>query len=215
MAHTRAISLGAAAALILVVTASCSGIEKSTEPLPRPDVLLVDDFAVSTREPRSEAARVVGRKFADALASSLVEEIRKMGLPAARASSDLPPDSTVVAIQGRFIPAYGDAPPPGVIFPAGWPDVIAAVQIYGITSEGERLSQDLSFNLAAANLPIPANVVSTPSTASDEVGPREAGILPAVAADIETAGKEGGATVAKQLEPFFIDNGWIAARADS
>ena len=175
----------------------------------------MDDFTVATREPRSEAARVVGRKFSDALAISLVEEIRKMGLSAVRASSDIPPDSTVLAIQGRFIPAYGDAPPPGVIFPAGWPDVIAAVQIYGITSEGERLSRDLSFNLASANLPIPANVVSTPAAATDDVGPREVRILPAVTANIESAGKEGGATVAKQLKPFFIQNGWIAAPADS
>ena len=69
---------------------------------PRPAMIVVHDFAVSPDEvqsgqpwssarlvqdtARTKAEKAVGHAFADEFAAALVEEIRKLGLPAERAA---------------------------------------------------------------------------------------------------------------------------------
>ena len=201
--------------LVPLFLVGCQSTESATERqiaaerLARPDTILVHDFAVGPEEASTEAERAVGSQFAHALAASLVEEIRKMGLPAERADGAPAPTGSVVTIEGQFIPATGDPAEPGLIFPAGWANVIADVQIYGMGSTGARLSEDMQFALSAANLPLPATLLSDSSAPGDEASGSRAKIPTEVAAKLEAAGKEGGVAVAKEIETYFADQGWI------
>ena len=133
--------------------------------LPRPAVIVVHDFAVAPEEvqpgrplagarlvqdtARTEREKDVGHAFADEFSVALVEEIRKLGLPAERAAAPNLPSGDVLTIEGRFISLAGDPSAPGIVgFSGGWPDVLADVQLYGTDSSGEKLSEDIEVSVS-------------------------------------------------------------------
>jgi hypothetical protein len=89
--------------------------------LPRPDRVLVYDFAVSPEEvqldrglsaravaatqgtSRTEQEIATGRKVASTLSDHLVQEIRKLGLDAERAAGAVQQESRDLAITGHFL----------------------------------------------------------------------------------------------------------------
>ncbi|HEV8328859.1 MAG TPA: DUF4410 domain-containing protein, partial [Nitrospiraceae bacterium] len=89
--------------------------------LPRPDRVLVYDFAVSAKDVKlnsaigarlahlatganeNEEQVKVGRAVAKALSVSLVKELDQLGLPVAQASSGTMPTERTVIIHGQFL----------------------------------------------------------------------------------------------------------------
>ena len=173
---SRAGTLGRRAAgrfawLTALTLAGCTSVNSAADRqiaeqrLPRPAAIVVHDFAVAPEEvdpgrplagarlvqdtARTEREKVVGHAFADEFSVALVEEIRKLGLPAQRATAPDLPSGDVVTIEGRFISLAGDPSAPGIVgFSGDWPNVLADVQLYGTDSSGEKLSEDIEVSVS-------------------------------------------------------------------
>jgi Domain of unknown function (DUF4410) len=223
---------GRLACLAVLVLCGCTSVDTAADRqiaeqrLPRPAMIVVHDFAVSPDEvqpgqpwsgprlvqdtARTEAEKAVGHAFADAFAAALVEEIRKLGLPAERASAPNLPGGDLVTIEGRFISLAGDPSAPGIVgFAGGWPDVLADVQLYGTNASGERLSEDIEVSLSEGDHALPAALLPDPTITA---GPAAAapGLSPELEAKLGIAAREAAATVAGQLQPYFAGQGWIS-----
>ncbi len=203
--------------------------EIAAERMPRPAVILVSDFAIAPEEvnptrfrgtrvirdsSRTAIERAVGHRFAGAFATNLVEEIRKMGLPAERAGAPLAAGGPILSVEGQFISlASGDPTAPRVIgFTADWANVVADIEIFSKSAAGDRLSEDLEFDLAAANQPperMPAGVLTKLSRESASLGSPAIGLPPPTAADLDAAAAATARVAAKQLATYFADQGWI------
>jgi hypothetical protein len=102
-------------------TATVSPTKKTSGPLPRPDMVIVNDFAVTSAEVKldqgmmakvmrdsdsrslSEEEDRIGHMVADKLSESLAEELRKVGVEAARAGSQVKASETTLMLTGQFI----------------------------------------------------------------------------------------------------------------
>lgn len=102
-------------------SASVTQTRKSFGPLPRPDMIVVNDFAVTAAEIKldqgvmkkamrdsssravSEEEREVGHLVADRLAEDLVAELRKQGIAATRAGGQVLPTDSTVFLTGQFV----------------------------------------------------------------------------------------------------------------
>ncbi len=226
--------LGIAGAILLLV-AGCQNADTAADQAirsqitPMPTAILVSDFAITPEEvtvghrgsakliadnSRTATERAVGHRFASAFAASLVEEIRRMGLPAERAGASLPAGPDITSIEGQFISlASDDLSAPGIVgFSADWPNVVADIEIYSMTAAGDRLSEEVEFNLADANLPperLPAGVLARlPGGTRD-------GLPAATETELDLTAKATASAAARQLATFFADQGWIARAAPS
>ena len=114
----------ALAAMALTVMAGCARVstqyvEKSTDRLPRPELILVHDYqvsrdavqldsAISSRvertvqgTPEAEDQLKVEQEVSRALTTTLVDEIRKLGIPAEPAAMASPVAGPTLSIEGR------------------------------------------------------------------------------------------------------------------
>jgi len=219
------------ACLAVLAPWGCTSVDTAAERqiaeqrLPRPAMIVVHDFAVSPDEvqagrpmagarlvedtARTEAEQAVGHAFADEFADALVAEIRRLGLPAARANAPDLPSGDVATIDGRFISLAGDPSAPGIVgFAGGWPDVIADVQLYGTNTSGERLSEDIEVSLSAGDHALPAALLPDPTITAGQAATAPA-LSPELRARLANAAKQAAGTVAGELQPYFAGQGWI------
>jgi hypothetical protein len=195
--------------------------------LARPAAIVVHDFAVAPEEvdagrplaegrlvqdtARTEREKVVGHAFADEFSVALVEEIRRLGLPAERASAPNLPSGNVLTIEGRFISLAGDPSASGIVgFSGDWPNVLADVQLYGTDSSGEKLSEDIEVSVSEGGESYPAALLPDPTITVGQAVTTP-GLSPAARAKLQTAAREAAGTVAAQLRPYFAGQGWVAA----
>jgi hypothetical protein len=117
--------------------------------LPRPDRILVYDFATSPdnvdtskgviadlkhlvkKTPRTKEEKAVGRHVANALSKELVKEIQNFGLPAERAAGKPPATGKILEIEGQFLSIDEGNQTERIIigFGAGRTDVKTNVQV--------------------------------------------------------------------------------------
>jgi hypothetical protein len=218
--------------LTALTLAGCTSVDSAADrqiaeqSLPRPAAIVVHDFAVAPEEVqpggyssvarlvqdtgRTEREKAVGHAFAEEFTTALIEEIRKLGLPAERADAPNLPSGNVVTIEGRFISLAGDPSQPGIVgFSGGWPDVVADVQLFGTDSRGEELSEDLEVSVSQGGESYPAALLPDPTiTVGQEV--TTPGISPQARAKLQTSAREAAGTVAGQLKPYFAGQGWFA-----
>lgn len=192
--------------------------EQRTAP---PAAIVVQPFALSPEDapPDSAAssdADKAAEKFRQSLAAHLVAAIDKMGLPAQGADAALPPGGSVVTLAGSFVsvPGGDSADPPIVILANAWPDVVVDIQIYDDGKSGDRLYEDREIEIADTSPLIaqgePGGEPTMPAT-----GTARTAISPALQAKLDAAAADGAAQIARQLAPFFADQGWIAPQAGS
>lgn len=219
------------ALLAPLVVWGCTGVDSAArrqiaeQRLPRPAMIVVHDFAVSPDEvqpggafssarlvrdtARTEAEKTVGHAFADQFAGALVEEIRRLGLPAERADAPNLPSGDVLSIQGRFVSLAGDPSAPGIVgFAGGWPDVLADVQLYGDDPSGERLSEDLEVSLSADDHALPAALLPDPTITAGQVT-TTATLSAEQRTKLAASARQAAATVAQELRPVFVGRGWL------
>jgi hypothetical protein len=219
-----------AATLTLLVT-GCISVDSEADRsmaeqrMARPAAIVVQNFALSPDAPdpapaggaasgSATGAIAPTQLFQDALATNLVDEIRRMGLPAIRPDTPLPSSGNVVTMEGRFVsvPGGDSAESTLVSFAEAWPDVVLDVEIYDTTETDDRLVEDFEFRLTDTNALIPA---PPPGTGSTEPSSGQPAISPAVQAKLDAAARDGARKIALQLQPFFADQGWIARPAAS
>ena len=204
-------------------------------PAPRPDRILVYDFSVTPDEvqldrglsaeleqmakgtPRTEQEIQVGRKAARALSDELVKKINDMGLPAQRVVGAPANWAGAVLIEGQFLSIdEGNRTERVVIgLGAGRSDVRADVQVY--EARGTQLvrleefitdaksgykpgaAETMGVGAAAGTLAVSAAVTAAGTVASEALG-----------VDPEADARRTASDVAKKLEIYFKQEGWIA-----
>lgn len=219
--------------LPLVLTLSLSGCNAlnssadstiAEERVAQPDAVVVQEFALSPDAPQPGGAPAgatagndatqAAQRFSSSLASHLVAELRKIGLPAVAADAPLPPGGMVVTLEGSFVsvPAGDSAEPQIVSLANAWPDVVVDVQIYDTSEDDDRLFADMEIRISDTNPLLPGG---EPTGEATKPPAGKGAISPAIQAKLDAAAPDGADAIAKQLTPFFVDQGWIAQPAGS
>jgi hypothetical protein len=205
--------------------------------LPRPDVVVVSDFIAapdevkldtglgatlrnaasgkSASEQRSEDAR----KVSAAISKVLVEEIRKLGLPAVPSSDPAAQTAANKLVVGGQVLSIdeGNRTRRNLIgLGAGKSAVQARADAYYYASGASPLQVE-SFVAsaessrkpgAAETMGVGAATGRVAESAAVGVG---TGMAPALSGDVEADGERMAKAIAKQLTPFFVSQGWIPA----
>ena len=229
------------AALLLVASCGPSKVKTTEEysgKLPRPDRILVYDFAVSPDEikqdtglsaeivdavkdtPKTAAELKIGHTVANAFAKELVKEIQGFGLPAERAAGAPSTAKGTLLIEGQFVSIdQGNRTERVVIgFGAGRSDVKAHVQVYEITAEGQQEVEQMQADSKSGRKPGMALMMGIGAVTGHLL--TSAAVSGTVSATgevswekVEADARRGAKKVAKELGQFFVKQEWIPADA--
>jgi hypothetical protein len=202
--------------------------------LPRPNLIIVHDFAVAPDAvvpdraigarildmvqdtPETQERMKIARDVATVVTNNLVEEIAKLGLPAVSAANATPVAGPSLAIEGQYLSVdEGNRLRRMVIgFGAGASEVRTLVQIFETTNDGRRLVEDFYTTVKSSRKPgvgpmagvgAAAGTVAATTAVSAGVGAATE-FSQTVEADARHAAEE----IAKTLKKFFVEQGWIA-----
>jgi hypothetical protein len=228
--------------LVLAIAAGCAPTnvqQQSTTltQLPRPDVILVYDFAVSPDEVKLDtglsaelmqkyeqhkgASRTaqeikVGHKVADAVANELVKNIRSYGLMAERAIGYPESKGKVLMVKGQFvsIDEGNRTERVAVGLGAGRTSVEANVQVYELTAAGMQKVETLKAEGKSGYKPGMAETMGAGAIAghllvSTVVSGALASGSEMTSATVEADGKRMADKIAAELGNFFVSQAWI------
>jgi hypothetical protein len=211
-----------------------------SEPLPRPDHIVIYDFAVSANEvtlnsgpiarlhnltsdtSQTEGELKVGREVAAALSEELVQRIRALGLRAERASRMQPLTHGALGIEGQFISIdEGNRFRRMIIgFGLGKEEVRTLVQVYVGMDGGPSLVQQFETTADSSKMPGMAPMMGVGAAARGAVGLATAA---GVSGGLHTAGefresveaeaRRTADALVKRLAQFFATQGWIPQEA--
>jgi hypothetical protein len=233
-----ALSRSSFAALFLSGALACTSAQLVEEytggPLPRPDQILVYDFATSPgevrldrglsakiveaakSEPRSEQERELGQKVARALSDHLIKELSDLGLPAQRGSGEPPTSGNSILIEGQFVSIDEGNRTARIIIGlgAGRSDVETHIQVYLAREGGDQTLEKLDVSAKGSRKPGAAETLGVGAIMGNLV---IAGAVTAVATTasetlggtVEADAKRTAAKIVKELKPFFERQGWI------
>jgi len=227
-------SLLAAAALTMLLAACApTRVDANFPPvdrqLPPPQTIIVQDFAPPAggavpdrglgarlgRALNPTAASTEGKenaaKAVDALARTLVEELRAAGLPATRSNTVAPGTGTVVIVSGQLLSVdEGNRTRRNLIgFGAGHSDVTAAAQVYlAHDREAPQLIQSLTADAQSGRKPgaVATAGVGAASGRMAETAAVGAGTSAAselLSANTEADAKRMGKEIAKNIAALF------------
>ena len=227
---------------VLTIAAGCAPTnvqQQSTTltQLPRPDLIMVYDFAVSPDEVKLDtglsaelmqkyqehkgASRTaeeikVGHKVADVVANELVKNIRSYGLMAERAIGYPKSKGKVLMVKGQFLSIdQGNRTERVAIgLGAGRTDVQANVQVYELTPQGMQKVDTLRGDAKSGYKPGMAEMMGVGAIAghllaSTVVSGALAGGSEMTVATVEADGKRLANKIAVDLGNFFINQAWI------
>ena len=230
--------------LLLAVAAGCAPTNVQQQPtnmtatqLPRPDHILVYDFAVTPQEveldkglsadlmhkyeehkgsTRTAEEIKVGHKVADAVAEELVKKIRSYGLFAERAFGLPQGKGKVLMIKGQLlsIDEGNRTERVAIGLGAGRTSVQANVQVYEITPEGKKEVDTLRGTAKSGRKPgmgemMGIGAIAGHLLASTVVSGALAAGTEMTSATVEADGKRLAEDIAQDLGKFFVDQGWI------
>jgi len=225
----------------LVLLAGCAPTDVDTiheysgkSPLPRPDRVLIYDFAVSANDVKlnsaigarlahlttgaqeSEEQIKVGRAVARALSESLVNELDQLGLVVEHASHGTIPTARTLMIHGQFLTIdEGNRLRRMVIgLGVGGTDLRTKVQVYQGTEAAPLLLQEFEVNAESSRKPGmgPMVGVGAAATSAASAAAVSSGVGVATEFDqtVEGDAKRTAKEVAKLLSQFFAGQGWIS-----
>jgi hypothetical protein len=237
----RAIT-GIMAALTLVLLAGCAptNVQQTSEntgALPRPDRILVYDFAVSPDEVkldeglseeikqryeneqytnRTPQELKVGHTVAYVVADELVKKIQSYGLWAERAMGTPSRRGNTLIIKGQFltIDEGNRAERVAIGFSAGRTNVQADVQVFELTAQGEQHVETLNASGESASKPGMAEMMAVGLLThhlltSTLVSGTVAGVSEAKFDTVEDDGRRMADKIAADLGEYFVSQGWI------
>jgi len=226
------------AAWVVIIFAGCAPtkvttINESSALLPRPDRILVYNFAVSPDEvkltrgiaadieqamsgtPRTEEEITVGRKTADALATHLVKELAQFGIPVDRASGTPPTTGNVLEIEGQFISIDEGNRTERVIIGLGIgrTDVRAMTQVYDARSGARTLAVQFESNAKSGYKPGAAETMGAGAAAghlatSAAVTAGGTVVSEAFGATVEADAERTAKDIVKKLKVYIEMQGW-------
>jgi hypothetical protein len=228
--------------LVLAIASGCVPTNVQQErttltQLPRPDVILVYDFAVSPDEvkldtglsaelvqkyeahkgiSRTAQEIKVGHKVADAVADELVKKIRSFGLMAERGFGWPSGRGKVLMVKGQFtsIDEGNRTERVAIGLGAGRTSVQAYVQLHELTTEGIRKVETLKAEAKSGYKPGMAETMGAGAIAghllvSTVVSGALATGSEMTSATVEADGKRMADNIAQDLGKFFVSQGWI------
>jgi hypothetical protein len=223
--------------LAFVVAVGCASTEVSnrqvlvTEKLPRPANIWVYDFAATPAEVSADSALAgqpvehptpqtpeqiaTGRQVGAAIATQLVEEIRSMGLPAKRASTDTKPEINDLVIRGYLLAVNeGDATKRVAIgFGSGASELTVAAEGFQVTAQGLRKLGSGTVRSGGSKTPGGAVGVAAIIATGNPVGLIVGGGAKAYgeysgSSKIEGRAKATAKEIADTIRPRFQQQGW-------
>ena len=231
----------ALAAMALMVMAGCARVstehvEMSTDRLPRPELILVHDYQVARDEiqldssaissrveravkgtPEAEDQLKIEQEVSRALTTTLVDEIRKLGIRVEPAAMTSPVAGPTLSIEGQigFINEGNKAKRLVVGFGVGASEVRTLTQVYEVTGgDGHRLVEDFYTTTKSSRKPgfgpmagIGAAAGLAASRAALAGG---VGVATALSQTVEADVQHGAKQIAKELAKLFVQQGWIA-----
>lgn len=231
----RQVLTGIALLALAGCTQGSSQIE-STGQLPRPQVVVVEDFAVAPGEvqldpglsntiremvesnkgqPPGTQVYKVSRQVADALAEKLVADIRDLGLPAQRGQGLPPGVATGLVITGQFVSIDQGSRAERVTIGlgAGRSDVRVRAQVFDVSPAGRRLADEIEVDAKSGLQPGMAETMGAGALAGHLV------TATLVSGGLQVADEAMGASVVadadraakgitKQLSSFFGEQRW-------
>ena len=234
---------GALAGLLLMALAACAPTHIRQEqaysgpPLPRPENILVADFAVTPQQvkldsglrarlmgmvsgtPQDVQAAEDGRAVADAIANTLVQDLRKLGLPAVRADASAPAiGGNTLIIDGQMLSVdEGNRTRRNLIgLGAGQSTVEADLQLY-YQSAGAQPRQIESFEAVAqsSRKPGAAETMGVGAATGRVAESAAVGVGTSVlmSGDAASDGENMAKQVVEKLRPFFTQQGWLTKPA--
>jgi len=202
------------------------------ENLPKPDRIIVYDFAATPEEvpaddpfiglydkstrPQTADEVILGRKLGAEIAGELVKEILALGMPAERSSTGLTPGIGDLLIKGVFVSIDEGSRLKRIIigFGSGAGELKTFVEIYQITTEGPRPLVSEEIKATGGKMPgmlfaVPAAVLAGPAALSMAAvaapGPAAAAAASGPAAAVgQSTVTSGGTNVASELGPERI-----------
>jgi hypothetical protein len=229
-----------AAMLSLVVTlAGCASTEVTDRQsyrggrIARPDRILVHDFAASPSDlpawsdvrgrhpepsqPRTREEIAAGRELGGLVASQLVEEIREMGIPAARTAAASAPRRGDVVLVGYFESIDEGSRLKRVVigFGSGTAELKTQVEGYLKTDEGMRkLGAGAVDSGGAGKMPGVVVPIIVTAVTANPVGLIVGGVVKAEGeltgrTTIEGSARRTADAIAEELRAVFRKNGWI------
>jgi hypothetical protein len=232
--------------VVLAMAAGCAPTNvqqenMTTTQLPRPDLILVYDFAVSPDEvtldsglspdlmqkyqrykgtSRTAEEIKVGHKVANRLAEELVDKIRSYGLQAERGFGLPHGKGKVLMVKGQLLSIdEGNRTERVTIgLGAGRTSVQANVQVYELTPQGMQKVDTLRGTAKSGSKPGMAEMMGIGAIAghllaSTVVSGAVATTSEMTSATVEADGKRLGDKIAQDLAKFFIDQGWTTRDA--
>jgi hypothetical protein len=240
---TRRRAAGFVGTLAFVFLAGCAptNVQQTSEntgQLPRPDRILVYDFAVSPDEVRLDetlAAEIkqryehmqntnptpqelkIGHTVAYVVADELVKKIQSYGLWAERAMGTPYRRGNTLVIKGQFLSINEGNRAERVLigFSAGRTDVQADVQVYELTAGGEQQQvENLTASGESASKPGMAEMMGVGLLThhlltSTVVSGTVAGVSEAKFDTVEDDGRRMADKIAANLGQYFVSQGWI------
>jgi hypothetical protein len=239
--------IGVAAVVVLAMMAGCAPSQVQQEKMdlkafPKPDLILVYDFAVSPEEvhldkglsaelkqkyeqhkgqSRTAQEIKIGHKVADVVAEELVKNIRTQGLWAQRGFAPPHGNRQMVLIKGQFLSIdEGNRTERVTIgLGAGRTDVQANVQLYDVTHEGLKELDALRGDSKSSYKPGMAEMMGVGSLAghlltSTVVSGALAGGTEMTVATVQADGKRLADKIASELGQYFVDQGWILPKVE-
>lgn len=204
--------------------------------LPRPDKVIIYDFAVSPADVTQNSslfAKIgrsieggkltdeqiqVGREVADALASELTVKIAAMGLNPQRSVLNTPPGKGAILITGQFVNIdEGNSLRRNVIgLGAGKSSVDSRVQVMAAGRSGyeELISFDAhsdSGNMPGAAVMGPAGAAAGAGTATAVAVNAATGAAKSYKSSTANQAKDMAEKIAAELAKYFVQQGWISA----
>jgi hypothetical protein len=228
-------ALGMLALLVGGCTQGSSQME-AAGPMPRPQVVVVQSFAVAPGEvqldpglsgtidetlrgktgtPRTAQELQVGRQTADALADKLVEQIRDLGFQAQRGNALPPGVQTGLVISGQFvsIDQGNRAERVAIGLGAGRSDVRVRAQVFEVSPQGQHLADEIEVDAKSGLTPGMAETLGVGGltghllvSAVASTGLHVASESLGTSVVVDADRAAGG--IAKQLAAFFGEQGW-------
>ena len=221
----------AMAAMALTAMAGCARVstehvQKTTDRLARPALILVNDYQVSPDEVQLDSALSSRVKRAvkgtpktedQPLTTTLVDEIRKLGIPAEPARMAPPVAGPTLSIEGQIVSINeGNKAKRLVIgLGSGASEVRTLTQVYEVTSgDGHRLIEDFYTTTKSSRKPgfgpMAGFGAAAGLAASRAAAAGGLGAATALSQTVEADVKHGAKQIVKELAKLFVEEGWIA-----
>lgn len=229
----------ASSLLALVVLTGCASTKVTArdpyvgEKIPRPDRIIVYDFAATPADIPAESALAghtaqhttpqtaeqieVGRKLGAQVAKELVAEIQDMGLPATLAAGQAAPRVGDIVFKGYFVSVDQGSAAKRILvgFGSGAAELHTVVEAYQMSDQGLRRLGGGQVGAGGGKSPgvlLPAAVFAA---TANPIGLAVGGAVHVIgettgAQTIEGAGKRTAKEIAKELRVAFKKHGWIS-----